>query len=690
MSISIGVDIGGTFTDVVSVDTDSSRLLHTKVSSTPPDLVRGFIHGIDQALGLTSAPYGEVSRIVHGTTVGTNAILEAKGAPIGILVTDGFEDVLTIGRQKRSDMYDVFITAETPIFLAPRRRIFGIQERLYHDGTIDVGLNEEQVAQAVKTLVDEHDVQAIAVCYLFSFANPEHEHRTRDLILDEHPDLRVSLSSDLDPRFREYERLCLTAFDAYLRPVMERYLGQVQTQLAERGADTRFHVMHSRGGVTSDEAILSNTVSTVLSGPAAGVVGGIHAARLSGIEDSITLDMGGTSCDVALVEKGKPILSSEGKIAKYPLRQPMLDINTIGAGGGSIAWLDAGGALRVGPRSAGAVPGPACYDAGGQEPTVTDASLVLGYLNPDYFAGGAKTLSRPLAERAIERAIAGSLGMSVPEAAQGIHTIVNSNMADEVRLVSVNRGYDPRNFALVPVGGAGPVHAGRLAQQTHINRVLVPRNPGVQSAFGLLVANLEHERARTFRTRGTEVNADDLARAFRELEQVCQAQMDRDKLEHEPVSTRRSMEFRYVGQSYELEIPFTAGQIDAESVVLAIGSFHELHERVYGHRDADDLVEIVTLRVILSQSPPAMVEVDKTGEAQSGPTDPVSARKGVRSAYFTESNGYVDTPIYSREALKPGMAFEGPAIIEQEDTTTVVYPGHTARVDLNNIVVEIE
>ena len=628
---------------------------------------------------------------MHGTTVGTNAILEAKGAPIGILVTDGFEDVLTIGRQKRSDMYDVFITAETPIFLAPRRRIFGIQERLYFDGTIDVALDEEQVARAVKTLVDDHDVQAIAVCYLFSFANPEHEQRTRELVQEKYPDLRVSLSSDLDPRFREYERLCLTAFDAYLRPVMERYIGQVQTQLVERGADTRFHVMHSRGGVTSDETILNNTVSTVLSGPAAGVVGGIHAARLSGIEDSITLDMGGTSCDVALVEKGKPILSSEGKIAKYPLRQPMLDINTIGAGGGSIAWLDAGGALRVGPRSAGAVPGPACYDAEGQEPTVTDASLVLGYLNPDYFAGGSRTLSRPLAERAIERAIAGPLGMSVPEAAQGIHTIVNSNMADEVRLVSVNRGYDPRNFALVPVGGAGPVHAGRLAQQTHINKVLVPRNPGVQSAFGLLVANLEHERARTFRTKATEVNSDDLARAFQELEQVCQTQMDRDKMEGEQVSTRRSVELRYTGQSYELEVPFTSGRIDSPSVVHAIDSFHQLHERVYGHRDADNLVEIVTLRVILSQSPPAVAEEVTTGESHSSATAPRSAQKGARSAYFTESNGYIDTPIYSREALEPGMVLEGPAIIEQEDTTTVIYPNHTAHVDHHdNIVVEIE
>ncbi|MFQ5875191.1 MAG: hydantoinase/oxoprolinase family protein, partial [Dehalococcoidia bacterium] len=467
-TLSIGVDIGGTFTDVVAVDTTSRSLLYTKVNSTPPELVDGFLQGVDRALAMASASYPDLSRVVHGTTVGTNAILEAKGAPIGILVTEGFEDVLAIGRQKRSDMYDVFLSAETPVFLTPRRRIVGIRERLYPDGSIDVSLDEEGVARAVDNLVHGEGVEAIAVCYLFSFANPTHEERTRKIILERHPVVRVSLSSSLDPRFREYERLCLTAFDAYLRPIVERYIEQIQAELSNRGAKARFQIMHSRGGITSDETILNNTVSTVLSGPAAGVVGGVFTARLSGLEEMVTLDMGGTSCDIALVEKGKPILSSEGKIARYPLRQPMLDINTIGAGGGSIGWIDEGGLLRMGPQSSGANPGPACYDLAGDLPTCTDADLVLGYLDKDFFAGGRIPLNLEKSQRAIQEYIAKPLKLDLYEAAAGMYNVINVNMAAAIREVSVKQGFDPRDFPLVVAGGAGPNHACMIALELEI------------------------------------------------------------------------------------------------------------------------------------------------------------------------------------------------------------------------------
>ncbi len=687
MTLSIGIDIGGTFTDVVSMDAESGQLQYTKVSSTPPELVKGFIQGIDRVLALASGSYGEISRIVHGTTIGTNAILEAKGAALGLLVTQGFEDVLTIGRQKRSDMYDVFIEAETPTFLTPRRRIVGIRERVFPDGTVDVPLDEGQVARAVDSLVEDHGVEAIAVCYLFSFAGPAHEERTREIITLRHPQLHVSISSQLDPRFREYERLCLTAFDAYLSPVVRKYIQQVRSELDRNGAKVRLHIMHSRGGVTSDETILNNTVSTVLSGPAAGVVGGVFASRLSGLTDLITLDMGGTSCDISLVEKGKPVLSSEGKIAKYPLRQPMLDINTIGAGGGSIAWLDGSGSLRVGPQSAGAVPGPACYDTGGTEPTVTDASLALGYLDPDFFSGGSMKLSSARGEEAIRRRLCGPLGMDLFTAAQGIHTIVNNHMADELRLVSVVRGYDPRNFTLVAMGGAGPVHAGRLAQQANIRKVLVPRSPGVLSAFGLLVANLEHERARTYKVQAVKADLDHLGTAFADLEAACQEQMDRDMMPGQEVSVSRSVEMRYQGQSYELQLPFPPGPVDNEALGQVMEEFHALHQRVYGHRDSDHLVEIVTIRVILSQTPP---KVWAPPEGRAGKADPGDAQKSVRKAYFLEAGGLVDTSIFAREALSPGMEIAGPAIVEQEDTTTVVYPGHTASVDsFGNILMDI-
>lgn len=685
MSITIGIDIGGTFTDVVALDNVSGELRYAKVNSTPPRLVDGFMQGADRVRELSSASFPDVSRIAHGTTIGTNAILEAQGSTIGILTTKGFEDVLTIGRQKRSDMYDVFIEPETPVFLAPRRRIIGIQERIYPDGRVDVHLDKDEVARAVRTLVDEHNVEAVAVCYLFSFANAAHEQQTREIILREFPDLRVSLSSELDPRFREYERLCLTAFDAYLRPVLERYIGEVNGALSESGVKGRLHIIHSRGGITSDETILSNTVSTVLSGPAAGVIGGVHAGKLSNLTDLITLDMGGTSCDISLVDKGRPVLSGEGKIAKYPLRQPMLDINTIGAGGGSIAWVDGSGALRVGPRSAGASPGPAAYGQGGVEPTVTDASLVLGYLDPDFFAGGAMRLSVEKAEEAVRTRIAQPLDIDVLEAAHGIHTIVNNHMADEVRLVSVFRGYDPRNFSLVALGGAGPVHAGRLAVETNIGKALVPQNPGVLSAFGLLVANLEHERARTFRVRAVDAVTSELQKAFDALEADCRVQMDRDAAPGRPIHTARSVEVRYVGQSYELEVPISGDAVDDAAIAQVIEDFHTLHERVYGHRDSDELVELVTFRVVLSQAPGRVPGDEDLPEAQ-GAVIPRTTRK----AYFPEAGGLVDTPIYSRDALPSGAVLEGPSIVQQLDTTTVIYPGSSASIDAHgNLIIEV-
>ena len=687
MALSVGVDIGGTFTDVVALDTESGELLTTKVNTTPPGLARGFFQAIDKVLAMASASYADVLRIAHGTTVATNAIVEAKGTRIGILVTAGFEDVLTIGRQKRSDMYDVFLSAETPVFLTPRRCIMGIKERIFPDGTLDVPLDGQQVAEAVDTLVETHRVEAVAVCYLFSFANPSHEERTREIINERHPGVPVSLSSRLDPRFREYERLCLTAFDAYLRPVVERYVRGIGDELKTKGASTRLHIMNSRGGIATDESVMDSTVSTVLSGPAAGVVGSVFFGTLSGLEDLITLDMGGTSCDIALVEKGRPVLSSEGKIGKYPLRQPMLDINTIGAGGGSIAWTDGGGALRVGPSSAGANPGPACYGTGGEQPTVTDAAVILGYLDPGFFAGGSVALSRRLAEETIEKAIAGPLGMDLTTATQGIHTVVNNNMADEVRLVSVFRGYDPRNFSLVAVGGAGPMHAGRLAQQTNIRKVMVPPNPGVLSAFGLLVANLDHQRSRTYRVEAAKVDLAGMGSAFQELETACRRRMAREQIPGAEVTVQRSAEMRYVGQSYELELPFPSGPVDAGTMSEVVEAFHRAHERVYGHRNADHLVEFVTLRAVFSQTPP---QLWIPPEGEPGDPDPTPAQKSGRPAYFVEYGEYVATPIYDRKALKPGMRLTGPAIVEQEDTTTVVYPAVLAWVDrYGNILMEI-
>src|SRR5215472_13907130 len=454
-SVQIGLDIGGTFTDIVALDR-GGHLALTKVPSTPKDLLEGIGAATRRILDIAGAKPRDVERFIHGTTVATNAILEQKGAVTAVLTTAGFEDVLELGRMKRSRMYDLAMDPEAPTFLAPRRRRVGIRERLDAKGRVLVALNEDDVRAAVARLRAQ-GVQAIAVCYLFSFVNPAHERRTREIIAEIAPEISVSLSSDVDPTFREYERLCVTAFDAYLGPVVKRYLAGLADTLRGLGVPGVPLIMRSRGGIVSAALAAQQPVTLFLSGPAGGVIGAAFAAESAGVRDFVSLDMGGTSNDVAVVHDGRPLLASEGAIGPYPVRTPMVDVNTIGAGGGSIAWIDAAGGLRVGPRSAGAEPGPACYARGGDEATVTDASVVLGYLNPARFAGGAMKLDVAAAERAVA-AIGRRIGMDRVAAAAGIHRVVNARMADQIRLVTIKRGYDPRQFVLVVLGGAGPVH----------------------------------------------------------------------------------------------------------------------------------------------------------------------------------------------------------------------------------------
>lgn len=688
MGLILGIDIGGTFTDVVCyIDVERRALHSTKVPSTPPDLVQGFVRGAQKVLRLAGGRPADVERLIHGTTIATNAILERKGATIGILMTRGFEDVLVIGRQKRSEMYDLDMDPETPTFLAPRRRIRGVPGRLDSSGREIEPLDEEAVRRAVRELRRDHDVQALAVCYLFSFLNPEHERRTAAIVAQEAPGCRVSLSSTVDPKFREYERLCVTAFDAYVRPVIEDYVGRLRSALAALGCDAPLQIMQSRGGVTSAATVLEKTVATVLSGPAAGVIGGTHVGQLAGAPDVITLDIGGTSCDVALVRAGRPLISTEGRVDRYPLRQPMVDVNTIGAGGGSIAWVDAAGGLRVGPQSAGSNPGPACYGWGGTQATVTDASVVLGYLNPDYFAGGELRLDPALARGAVEEAVARPLGMGLLEAASGVHRILNSRMADQLRLVSIRRGYDPRQFALVALGGAGPVHAGRLAQQLGMARVIVPATPGVLSAFGLLVANVEHEHSRTFAVRAAEADAAALAAAFAELDAVCTERMRQDRVPAADVTITRSAEMRYVGQSYEIEVPLASWPLGAAALEATVAAFHAQHDRVYGHHNTSTPVEVVNLRAVHVAplpKPDARAAVRRAGSAHD-------ALKGERPAYFDEIGRPVPVPIYEKALLPLGAAVTGPAIVEQPDTTTVLYPGQRGAVDAyGNIVITLE
>ena len=666
----IGVDIGGTFTDIVALD-DEGRLALAKVPSTPKDLLDGIGAAVGKVLALAGAPPGDVERFIHGTTVATNAVLEQKGAVTAVLTTEGFEDVLEMGRQKRSRMYDLEMDPETPSFLAPGRRRVGIRERLDARGAVLVPLDEGQVRAAVQTLRAQ-GVQAIAVCYLFSFVNPAHERRTRELCAEIAPEISVSLSSEVDPTFREYERLCVTAFDAYLGPVVKRYLAGLADTLRGLGIRAVPLIMRSRGGIVSAALAARQPVTLFLSGPAGGVIGAGWAAERSGVRDFVSLDMGGTSNDVAVVRSGAPLLASEGSIGPYPVRTPMVDVNTIGAGGGSIAWIDAAGGLRVGPRSAGAEPGPACYGRGGDAATVTDASVVLGYLNPERFAGGALTLDVGAAERAVG-AIGRRLGVDTITAAAGIHRVINARMADQIRLVTIKRGYDPRQFSLVVLGGAGPVHGAALAAEMGMAEVLVPEAPGVLAAFGLLAAAIEHHHARTLQARTDVADLAAVNRCLAELDAAGRARMHEEGVAAADVHVAYTADMRYVGQAYELEVPIAA-PVAAERVPDIVAAFHAVHERVYGYARTQQTVEFVNFRAVHTYRLPRPV-VRPSAQAHGRLDD---ARVGERRAYF---DGFVSAAIYERARLPLGARLAGPAIVEQMDTTTVIPPGVTAVVD---------
>lgn len=681
-TIAIAIDTGGTFTDIVGM-TEEGHLNLLKVPSTPADPSVSVMEGMTRVLAGADFTAADVARFIHGTTVATNAVVEQKGAVTGLLTTQGFEDVLTVGRQKRSELYNLFIDAETPEFLAPRRRRKGIAERTAADGSVLVPLDEEAVRAAVRDLVETHKVEAISISYLFSFLNPAHEERTREIVAELYPDLPVSLSSAIDPTFREYERTLVTTFDAYVRPKVSRYIDALETRLSDNGVPARLEIMQSRGGIATAASAAEKPVTLLRSGPAAGVVAAQMIGELCGEKNLISNDIGGTTADLGLVVDGKPLTSTEGKVLKYPIRIPMLDVISIGAGGGSIAWLDEAGSLHVGPQSAGSVPGPVAYGRGGTEPTVTDASIVLGYLNPAYFAGGDLQLDDAAAHKAME-AFAGNIDMTKLRLAHGIHTILNNRMADEIRLLTIARGYDPREFALIVLGGAGPLHGSALARTLGIPRVIVPFAPGVLSAFGLLVSDIEHDHTLTFRHPAAGLSPGTLAAAFEQLDAMGTAEMRKEAVSVDRVSVRRYAEMRYVGQSYELEIA-VEGDITEDLINRLVADFHEVHERIYRQRNESAEVEFINLRTVhFTEVPQIKLDAPKSGPSWE------AAQNGTRAVYLAEAGRMVDVPVFRRDRLPIEQRREGPFIVEQLDSTTVVFPGETARVEPNgNIIVEM-
>jgi N-methylhydantoinase A/oxoprolinase/acetone carboxylase beta subunit len=657
--VEIGIDIGGTFTDAVLRGQDGA-LLSLKVPSTPDDPARAVGHALSRLLGGSSGRPEAVLRFLHGTTVATNAILENTAAPVGLITTRGFADVIELGRMTRASNYDLLFGPQTPVGLVPPERRMEVTERIGADGSEWEPLNEAEVAAAARAL-EAAGAKAIAICFLFAFLDPRHERRAQEIVRATCPGMAVSLSSEVDPAPREYERSCATAFDAALKPVMSNYLGRIEGILQDLGIGVPLQVMHSRGGLLGAVAARGKPIRLTLSGPSAAAIGAAAVLRGAGLQDGVSIDVGGTSADVAVIRGGAPALRMDGMIGTFPVRVPTADVLAVAAGGGSIAWIDDAGGLRVGPRSAGAAPGPACYRRGGTRPTVLDASVVLGLVDPSHFAGGELALDPQAAAEAIEREVAGPLGLGLREAAVAIHRVINAVMAEAVRSVTVARGTDPRELPLVPAGGGGGLHAYAIAEELGQTRIVVPAAPGVLAATGLLDAPLEHDAARGFGRVLDDLPDAELRAAIAALVAECRAAMETEGVDTAGTETLLTASASFVGQGHSLEVPIPA-DTDAPGRAIAEG-FIAAHRAAYGHaRQAP--VRLVSLRVVQRLRAPVIDAVSSAVKAAA------------RSTRMAVIDGVAqEVAVVPRGSLAAGEILAGPAILEQDDTTLVVPAG---------------
>ena len=685
----IGVDVGGTFTDAVFADTRTDRLAIHKVPTSPDDPSLGVMRAITELCHHQTIPLDSIALIYHGTTIATNALLEYKGATAGMMTTQGYRDILHIGRHQRPHHYS--IQQEIPWQDRPlvrRRHRKGVPERLVPPyGEVLIPLDEAAVRQAARELKDA-GVESIAVCFLFSYLNAEHENRAREIILEEYPEVFVTTSAALSPQFREFERFTTTAINAFIGPTVHRYVSQLEQRLRRAGIGAELRIIRSNGGLATPRVVAQKPALTLLSGPAAGVLGGAWTGERSQRTRLITFDVGGTSADIGVVTDGQfsEATARDTWIAGYPVLVPMIDIHTIGAGGGSIAQIDPGGGFRVGPQSAGSQPGPAAYGRGGTQPTVTDANILLGRLDTDSFLGGAMALDATAARRAIQ-ALADQLGMSELEAAEGIVTILNSNMANAIRSRTVQKGIDPRAYALVAFGGAGPLHGAEVARLLGIPECIIPPYPGITSAVGLLTTDVKYDATRTAFQVSTDFDLPRLNTAFTQMQNELHQQFSDDGIAQAAVTFTRFADVRYVGQGYELRVTVPEGPLDAAALDGITDRFHRQHELEYGHFFVDSPIEIVTIRLV------------GVGQAQrihaassSGSGSLQAALVKTQPSVFRVQNELrsLETAFYRREQLPVEEVVTGPAVILQTDSTTVVPPDCTFRLDPHgNLLIQI-
>ena len=688
----LGIDIGGTFTDFVLLDEDSGRLRFGKTLTTYPDPTEGILTGVGELLDRYDFRLDELDGIVHGTTLVTNAIIERKGARTGLITTRGFEDVLEIGREMRYDIYDINLSVPEPI--VPRNLRVGLDERLDRSGAVRTPVDEGELRRVVDQLTGA-GVESIAVNFLHAFANPAHERRVGEYIRQHHPEVYCSLSSEIMPEIREYERCSATAMNAYVQPITDDYLRKLADKLAQLGFGGIINIMISSGKLTTIEGARATPIQLLESGPAGGTMAAVFFGGLTGRPSLLAFDMGGTTAKASLITDGQPEITNQFEAARVmrfkrgsglPVRIPVIDMIEIGAGGGSIARVNQLGLLTVGPDSASSQPGPACYGRGGERPTVTDADLVLGYLNPAYFLGGQMELRRDLAEAAIERHVASPLGISVVEAALGIHRIVNENMASAARVHILERGLDPRSYDMMAFGGAGPVHAFGVARLLGAPKLIVPVGAGVTSALGFLVSPIASEQLTSYVRRLGQIDWAEANALLKRMEATGFAFLDRAGVDRAVATVERTVEMRYHGQGHEISVRIPNGRLGPESVAEIAGRFRAEYERVYNRSLEGVEPEAVTWRTVVSGPSPRLAPRQET-TADGG-----AALAASRDVYFADSGAEpVSCPVYRRHRLAPGQTFAGPAIIEETESTTVVGPRSRIRIDEHrNIIITLE
>jgi N-methylhydantoinase A len=678
----LGVDIGGTFTDLMLFNPGTGAMEFRKVLTTPSELSRGVLEGIKAITRGQETSAGEISSAIHGSTIGINTIIERKGARTGLITTEGFEDILLIGRQTRPRIYDWKVGRPKPLVPGSLRR--GVGGRISHTGEILEPLDLEGLERSIEHL-KESRAESVALCLLHSYANPFHEKTVEETLRSIWPDAYISVSSSLLPEFREFERMSTTVVNAYINPIVSRYLEDLRESVRDVGV-RQLLVMQANGGLMTTGDAMSRAVNTIESGPAGGVIASAYIGDLVGREKLISFDMGGTTAKSSIVIDGKPLVTTEYEISPleqgeiivrgsgHPIKIPVVDLVEVGAGGGSIAWIDSGGALRVGPKSAGANPGPACYGMGGMKPTITDANVILGRINPDYFLGGEMNLDAEASKDAMA-GIAVELGVGLVEAAEGIIRVANSTMARGIRYVTTERGYDTREFSIVAFGGAAPVQIVDLAKMVGVKEVIIPPSPGVFSAFGFLVADVVHQYVKTVYLIDSETDTDQIEGIFTEMEVNGMKQLDEDKVPEEDRRLERSIDIRYVGQSHELNIPVSS-TIEEDGIEGIVKLFHGIHEKHYGYSMPDEKAAFVNFRLVargIRSKPAIEMKSSRVGNVQE-------ALKGSRPVYLTDE-GWNECEVYDRELLSPGNLVHGPCVIEEWDTTTIVNTHFWVEVD---------